>query len=68
MKLDPNASVFPISDGEYRLGLTKREWMATMICAGMNGVEWAHQTSCDNLASWSVKQADALIAELNKEQ
>lgn len=58
------------------LGLTKREYFAAMLCAGMNansdisnsGYEGGHSPSTLRkcYAESAVKQADALIDALNK--
>lgn len=78
MKLEPNAPAFPTGplgsistpDGiishqhDGYIGLTKREWMATVICAGM-AKSWNDDQS---IAQSAIELTDALIAELNKEQ
>lgn len=51
------------------LGLTKREWFAGQIMAGMcaNSVPGQHKEFSFQ-ASECIRYTDALIAELNKEQ
>lgn len=48
-------------------GLTKREWMATKAMATLaNSIGGVY--SCEAVAKSAVRYADALLAELNKEQ
>lgn len=46
--------------------LTKREWMATMIMAGLWAYEGDKDHSYEGAAQTVVEQADALLAELAK--
>lgn len=46
--------------------LTKREWMATMIMAGLWACEADKNHSYEGAAQTVVEQADALLAELAK--
>lgn len=46
-----------------RGGLTKREEFAK---AAMQGLIMARFTNSEQIAGWALRQADALIAELNK--
>lgn len=48
-------------------GLTKREFFAAMAMQGFCAVTWTKDYDHDEVASWSVEAADALIAALNKE-
>lgn len=66
MKIEPNAPAFPWESlsNNANTGLTKRELMATMICAGM-AKSWNDDQS---IAQSAIELTDALIAELNKEQ
>jgi len=47
-------------------GLTKREYLAAMAMQGISANASLTSTSFEKIAEWSVKQADALITELNK--
>ena len=49
-------------------GLTKREYFAAMAMQGISANASLTSTSFEKIAEWSVKQADALIEELNKEK
>lgn len=72
MKIDPNDSAFAF-EGETRMqmGLTKREYFAAMAMQGLLAHNCAHFKDEDlhepGVAKRSLKLADALIAELNKE-
>ena len=64
-----NPQVLKFGDGSeiVNMGLTKREYFAAMAMQGM----CAHSSltkilAYENIAEWSVKQADALIEALNK--
>lgn len=67
----------PIHSGDFHggEGLTKREWMATMILSGMCSDSetilaamrsGSAQAAYELFASAALKQADGLLAELNK--
>lgn len=66
----PNESVFPYGQMDCiqpEYGLTKREWMATQILAGIASQPWRVADSEAHAAiKAAVIQADLLIAELNK--
>ncbi len=48
-------------------GLTKREYFAAMAMQGLSAHAYATgESSAKVIAAWAVKQADALIAALNK--
>jgi hypothetical protein len=50
-------------------GITKREYMATHILAGISANRWSMEHghySHENLAKMAVEQADALLEELTK--
>lgn len=53
---------------EIYYGLTKRELFAAMALQGICANSMPHYAGLDSdkIAQWSVTQADALIAELNK--
>lgn len=70
MKIDQNDPAFPTCDVAAHHGLTKREWMAAMICAGMQSSRdgFSEEEDDKQCAYLATKQADALIAELNKQQ
>lgn len=70
MKTDPNDTAYPIvvtkdRETEIGQGLTKREYFAAMamqgFCANANVF-----SNLKDTAIWAVKEADALINELNK--
>jgi len=48
-------------------GITKRELFAAMVCVGILAEGRAFNDSHRGRAEFCVKQADALITELNKE-
>jgi hypothetical protein len=53
----------------YKEGLTKREYFAAMALQGYIASASADIVPCiSHAASWSVKYADALIDELNKQE
>lgn len=60
-----NEVAYPGGYGQ-RKGLTKRELLAAMAMQGMAANPYVDQPE-ETLAKWSVKYADALIAELSKE-
>jgi len=62
--MDNSGMVYPQSHELYG-GLTKRELFAAMAMQGMIGDK---TLQCDLAAVWSVQAADALLAELAKEQ
>lgn len=49
-------------------GLTKREYFAVMAMQGISANKVFGGKSFETIAEWSVKQAEALISELNKEK
>lgn len=71
MKLDPNAPAFPVlsidSWGKPHVsgGLTVRQEFAKVAMQELSSLA---DLSYEKIAEMAVKQADALIAELNKEQ
>lgn len=65
MKTDPNDSAFPVVVGDYNKGLTKRELLSSNILCALIGGGYNINATLEIIA---VKAADALIAELNKEQ
>lgn len=80
-KIDPHASAFPVAGlrGFDRIeaypesGLTKREYFAGLAMSGMLGIGGPHghidgQGDEVDAAALAVKYADALLAELDKEQ
>jgi hypothetical protein len=48
-------------------GLTKREYFAAMAMQGISANASLTSTSFEKIAEWSVKQAEALITELNNQ-
>lgn len=74
MKTDGSDLIIPVQATEYAPGhsaaLTKREYFAAMamqgMCADMDNANL--QNSARSVASESVRFADTLIAELNKEK
>ena len=75
MKTEPNESAYPIPDATYpngqvvfgSAGLTKREYFAALVLAGLQGNIGTNRWSRKEFAEDAVKYADALINELNKE-
>lgn len=88
---NPNDEAFPVPTGvsvfankndEHYIssdgGLTKREWLAGIICSGMSAnsilleavakKESSDEKMVEALANTSVQQADALIIALNQNQ
>jgi len=63
-----NAQLLKFTDGTSSLvvGLTKREYFAAMAMQGISANEVFASRSSGAIAQWSVKQADALIEQLNK--
>ena len=74
----PDNCAFPNPSSDA-VGLTKREWLAGIICAGISSnpseelernisslVKSTQNVPYEIIACWSVQQADALIAALNK--
>lgn len=55
------------ADNGHCPGLTKREYFAGLAMQGLLASDGKRECEEDTVASWSVQQADALIAELNKE-
>lgn len=53
------------SDSRYQAGLTKREYFAGLA---MQGLAFKFNAPDEKLAEWSVKMADALLAELEKSE
>ena len=52
-----------------QMGLTKREYMATQILAGISSNRWSMENgfyTCEELAEKAVKQTDALLEALSK--
>lgn len=71
MKTEPDSFAYPIAydDNDVNMvygGLTKRELFAAMAMQGLQ--TWPDDLSQQKLSKWAVNQADALIAELNKDQ
>lgn len=68
---DPNSPAYPIPR-EFRHdtydGLTKREHFAAMAMQGLLANPELSQQSYDTTAACAIKQADALLAALNKEE
>jgi len=61
------ASIAVDKQGTYgSTGLTKREYFAAMAMQGISANASLTSTSFEKIAEWSVKQAEALITELNK--
>jgi hypothetical protein len=65
--LKPELLKFKDGSEIVNMGLTKREYFAAMAMQGMCANSslakyWTHE----NIAEWSVQQADALIEALNK--
>jgi hypothetical protein len=74
MNTRPYDQAFPWVTGDWsqyepemREGLSKRELFAAMMCAG-DAANLNCQMTHEKRAEWSVTQADALIAALNKEE
>jgi len=79
METKPNDAAYPIDaeteratyrDGYGSAGLTKREHFAALAMQGLLAKGAAAYMSASEyaaVADWSVEQADALIAALNKE-
>jgi hypothetical protein len=61
-------SAFPLADhGEFLSpGLTKREWFAAMALKGFLASDSEFSLPYDTVASYAVRQADALIAALQE--
>ena len=78
MKIDPNAPAYPntgagvspIGTGPIRGGMTIRTKISAMAMQGILAAESEDYCYGDHvtIARHAVKHADALIAELNKEQ
>jgi len=72
MSKDNSGPAFPTfpnwQSGDYavRGGLTKREWFAGMALMGYCATKL--QISSENVAKWCFDDADAMIAESNREQ
>ena len=62
--MDNSGMVYPQSETMYG-GLTKREYFAAMAMQGMAN---NNNITVEIVAAWSVQYADALLAELAKEQ
>ena len=62
----PHAIKSPSGDILLNSGLTKREYLAALAMSGMCSNAHAFGNH-EDLAKWAVADADALIAELNKE-
>jgi hypothetical protein len=61
---NPNDRVYPVPESDtHKMSLTKREYFAAMA---MQGYCEFQNASEEVIAGWSVRMADALIAELNK--
>lgn len=63
MKTDGQHDAFPCVGGQQ--GLTKREYFAAMA---MNGLVSTDLYGIEDCAERAVKQSDALIKQLNKQQ
>lgn len=61
-----NDFAYPCGSGDIRdpCGLTKRELFAAMAMQGLSGASWTESVSADDIARYSVQQADALLAAL----
>ena len=46
---------------------SRRERIATAVLAGLRNADWFYKSNMDMTVLWSVKYADALIAELDKD-
>jgi hypothetical protein len=66
MKTNPDDTAYPILDRVNCPGLTKREYFAAMAMQGLVANP-DRDASVEQDSTLSVKQADALIAALNKE-
>lgn len=60
------AQAFPVAWGSAPpiLGMTKREYFAAMAMQGMTS---NNSITVETVAAWAVQYADALLAELGKE-
>jgi len=72
MKINPNATAFPFEFDEaqvtrFDFGLTVRAYFAAKAMQGMLANPYMGEREADEIAARAAKQADALIAELNKE-
>ena len=63
--LDPSTGL--VTDTRLYVGLTKREWFAGLALQGMIAGSQGLNITVKQFAEQSVKLAEALIAELNKE-
>lgn len=64
--IDPHAPAHPVASAPMYPGLTKREWFAGIILAGiMANPTGPGPTDPAKSAEQAVRQADALIADLN---
>lgn len=61
------AQAFPVAWGSAPpiLGMTKREYFAAMAMQGMTS---NNSITVETVAAWAVQYADALLAELGKEE
>jgi hypothetical protein len=69
-KTDESGPAFPCGYVAYP-GLTKREYIATHVLAGLVASRWSPLAGIsanprDTRAEWAVAQADALIAALSE--
>jgi hypothetical protein len=68
--MNPNSPAFPLgieSGYEPDKGLLKREYFAALAMQGLLANPHSYGCSAATIAADSVKNADALIAELSKE-
>lgn len=64
---DPQQPVFPTDYNAPGVpGLTKREYFACAAMQGLLAADSEYDQGAAEIATWAVKQSDALIAELNK--
>lgn len=64
----PDEPMFSYTTGPAQVGLTKLELFAAMAMQGMAASPHAWEVAYEKLADYSVAQAKALIAALEKEQ
>ena len=69
MKTEPNHGAFASQSETYiQDGLTKREYFAAMAMQGFCSAERFSFWEAEQIARLSLKQADAMIVILNKEE
>lgn len=71
MKVEPNARAFPFESARdwngASFGLTMRAYFAAKALQGLCAADAYEMWAVESIASRAIRQADALIAELNKE-